>query len=120
MEGVAGSVLQGVALSRALQQLAAQIEDHNRALRTRADAIPANIRGGLSIDDFCALPARPDLEDAIREAERALVAANKQETIRAAQEFEPVATCPARAVNIGSVGRKHCSRDDSAAILALF
>jgi wobble nucleotide-excising tRNase len=84
----------GVALNQALHQLVAQIEEHNRALRVRADAIPANVRGGLSVDDFCALPPRADIDDAIREAERALAAANEQERIRAADEFEPVALPP--------------------------
>jgi wobble nucleotide-excising tRNase len=85
---------QGVALNRALQELVAKIEDHNRALRARADAIPANLRGGHAIDDFCALPVRADIDNAIREAERGLAAANEQEAIRAAPEFEPVALPP--------------------------
>jgi wobble nucleotide-excising tRNase len=82
---------QGVVLNRTLQQLVSRIEEHNRTLRDRADAIPVNVRGGLSIDDFCALPERADIDHAILEAERALAAANEQDSIRATQEFEAFA-----------------------------
>jgi wobble nucleotide-excising tRNase len=85
---------QGVAFNRALQQLVAQIEEHNRLLRTRADAIPANVLGGLSVDDFCALPTRADIDEAIREAERTLAAAKEQDSIRTTQEFDPVSLPP--------------------------
>jgi wobble nucleotide-excising tRNase len=79
-----------VALNRALQQFAAQVEAHNRELRARGDAIPINVRGGLSVDDFCLLPARANIDADIQEAERALAAARQQEAIRAAEEFVPI------------------------------
>jgi hypothetical protein len=82
---------QGVVLNRTLQQFVSRIEEHNRTLRDRADAIPVNVRGGLSIDDFCALPERADIDHAILEAERALAAANEQDSIRVTQEFEAFA-----------------------------
>jgi wobble nucleotide-excising tRNase len=79
---------QAVALSRRLQQLVERIENHNRELRARANAIPATDRGPFSVDDFCALPARADIEEAIQEAERALAAAREQDAIRTASPFE--------------------------------
>jgi wobble nucleotide-excising tRNase len=82
---------QGVVLNRTLQQLVSQNEEHNRALRDLADAIPSDIRSGLSVDDFCALPERANIDDAVVEAERALAAANEQDSIRATQEFEAFA-----------------------------
>jgi wobble nucleotide-excising tRNase len=92
---------QGVTLNRTLQRFVAQIEESNRALRARADAIPANVRNGLSVDDFCALPARDDIDDAIREAERILAAAKEQDSIRATQEFEPVGLPP---IDVSALG----------------
>jgi hypothetical protein len=82
---------QGVTLNRALQDFAAQIENHNRALRAKADAIPVEARGGISVDDFCALQTRTDIDDAISEAERNLAAARQQDAIRNGQEFAPIA-----------------------------
>jgi wobble nucleotide-excising tRNase len=81
---------QGVALNAALQQIVAQIETHNRELRAKADAIPAIARGNLSVDDFCGLPVRKDIDAEILEAERALGAAKDQEAVRDAQLFSPV------------------------------
>ena len=52
---------QGVALNQELQRLVAQIEVHNRTLRLRDAAIPAAERGGLSVDEFCALPANANI-----------------------------------------------------------
>ena len=69
---------QGVALNRNLQALVGRIEEHNRALRTKADAIPTTDRGVLNVDDFCALRPRADIDDAIGAATRALAAALEQ------------------------------------------
>jgi wobble nucleotide-excising tRNase len=79
---------QAVALSKRLQQLVEQIENHNRELRAKANAIPMADRGTFSVDDFCALPARPDIDEAIQEAERALAAAREQDAVRAMSPFE--------------------------------
>lgn len=73
---------QAVGLSQQLQELVAKIEVHNTALREKASAIPAGDRGPLSVDDFCTLPARPDIDEAIQEAERNLDAAREQDAIR--------------------------------------
>lgn len=77
-----------VALSRQLQQLVEGIENHNRELRARERAIPTAERGPFSVDDFCALPARSDIDQAIQEAERALAAAREQDAIRTTSPFE--------------------------------
>ncbi len=79
---------QAVALSRQLQQLVERIEDHNRELRAKERAIPTADRGPFSVDDFCALPARPDIDQAIQEAGRALAAAREQDAIRTASPFD--------------------------------
>jgi len=79
---------QAVTLSQRLQALVAQIETHNTALRATAGAIPAADRGPFSVDDFCALPARPDIDQAIQEAERALAAAREQDAIYNASSLD--------------------------------
>jgi wobble nucleotide-excising tRNase len=79
---------QAVALSTRVQQLVEKIEEHNRELRTKESAIPVADRGPFSLDAFCALPARADVEQAIEEAARALAAARDQDAIRTTQSFD--------------------------------
>jgi wobble nucleotide-excising tRNase len=79
---------QAVALNQQLQQLIRRIEQHNADLRDKAAAIPAAARGGLSIDDFCALPARADVEGAIDAAERNLAAARERDPVRNTPLFD--------------------------------
>jgi wobble nucleotide-excising tRNase len=80
--------VQAVTLSKQLQELVERIEDHNRELRAKERAIPAADRGPFSVDEFCALPARPDIDQAIQDAERALAAAREQDAIRTTPLFE--------------------------------
>lgn len=77
-----------VTLSRQLEVLVERIENHNRELRIKERAIPAAARGPFAVDDFCALPARADIGEAIKEAERALAAAREQDAIRTTPPFE--------------------------------
>lgn len=79
---------QGVALNQQLQRLVAQVEAHNAALRAKGNAIPMAERGALSLDDFCALTARADIDEAIQAAERNLAAAREQEPVRNTAVFE--------------------------------
>lgn len=81
---------QGIALNRRLQDLVAAIEAHNGELRARGNAIPAAERGGLSVDEFCNLPARPDIDAAIQEAERSLAAVREHDPVRTTGEFAPI------------------------------
>lgn len=79
---------QGVALNRQLQQLVSSIEGHNTALRTKAAAVPTAGRGVLSVDEFCVLAERADIDDAIQGTERALAAAREQDPVRSAALFD--------------------------------
>jgi len=78
---------QMVALNQTLKQLVDGIEAHNTALRSKAAAIPANERGTMSVDDFCALPMQAGINDAIQAAERSLAAAREQDPIRNTSTF---------------------------------
>ena len=79
---------QGVALGKELQVLVDRNEDHNRALRLKADAIPENMRGKLTIDEFCELQARSAIDDEIQAAERMLAAARDQDAIHNTTSFD--------------------------------
>ena len=81
---------QGVALNRALQTHIATIEQHNRDLRTKADAIPASVRGTFNVDAFCALQPIADVETLIDAAERQLGAAKEREPIRVTALFDSI------------------------------
>lgn len=81
---------QGVALNAALQGHVARIEEHNRTLTQRSNAIPAAARGGMEVDDFCALPVNPDIDAALAAAERNLAAGRSAEAIRQRSEFQPL------------------------------
>ena len=62
-------------------------EEHNKAIRLKADAIPASVRGAMDTDFFCSLQARPAIEVEIQAAERLLAAARDQDAIRNAPVF---------------------------------
>jgi hypothetical protein len=79
---------QGVALNQTLQGHVARIEEHNRELRTRADAIPAAVRGSFSVDAFCVLKQCADIDTAIQEAGRNLAAARAADAVRKQTGFE--------------------------------
>ena len=78
----------GVTLNQRLHELVRQIEVHNSALRTKAAAIPVSERGTITVDDFCALPPRADIDTAIQSAERNLAAAREQDPIRNTSAFD--------------------------------
>src|SRR5690606_33975951 len=81
----------GVALARRVDDIAADIRDHGRVLREKSDAIPVADRHGLSLDDFCGLAARADIDEAIRGAEQRLAALQNAEAVRNASEFAALA-----------------------------
>lgn len=78
---------QGVALNTTLQAHVTRIEEHNRDLRALSNAIPMEARGTMAVDAFCALVAVADIDDAIREAERNLAAAQSVDAVQQAATF---------------------------------
>ncbi|MBI4306482.1 MAG: hypothetical protein HY678_09220, partial [Chloroflexi bacterium] len=79
---------QAVTLSRQQEEAIKQIEGHNSELRARAAAIPVEARGPLTVEQFCMLPTRADIDEAIQEVERRLEAARQQDPIREAPAFD--------------------------------
>ena len=78
---------QGVALNADLQVHVDRIEEHNRAITLKSNAIPAAARGDISVDDFSALPADGNVDAAIASAERNLSAGRSADAIRQHAEF---------------------------------
>ena len=81
---------QGVRLSQQLQDAVKQIELDNAEIRARSAAIPTAEMGGMSVDEFCSLPMRSDIENEIVVAERALAAAREQGPVRDTPSFDPI------------------------------
>ncbi len=81
---------QGVALHSRVTAAVEAIETVNGRIRNAGNAIPANERNGLTVDDFCNLPNRADIEDAILAEERLFAASRQSESIRATALFEPL------------------------------
>lgn len=85
---------QGVALNKAVQTYVEQIEEHNRTLRIRADAIPAAHRGSLGVDAFCELEPHLNIDDAIKHAEQSLAAAKSADKVHTAALFSSISLPP--------------------------
>ena len=81
---------QGVTLNVALQTQVAAVEEHNRRLKSLPEAIPSIVRGRFTVEAFCAIEPKADIEEAIIESERALAAAKAADTVRARPAFQPV------------------------------
>ncbi|KLE32494.1 hypothetical protein AAW00_13225 [Aurantiacibacter luteus] len=78
---------QGVLLNAALQKHVVAVEEHNRALRQKSDAIPAGARGPLTVDRFCGLALDPDIDAKLETARRNLAAAKSADAVRSRAEF---------------------------------
>ena len=81
---------EGVALYTAMQASIEKIETHNQELRRRGEAIPPSARGNLSVDEFCKLKPRADVDAAITDVEKALAAARSAEAVSKALTFRPL------------------------------
>lgn len=82
---------QGVSLSKSLQAHVERIEQHNKDLRTKQDAIPAAVRGPFSVDAFCKLKPNKDINKEITEAERRLAAAKAAGEVHQQASFQSIA-----------------------------
>lgn len=94
---------QGVTLNAALLGYVAKVEEHNKALRAKGDAIPASVRGSLSVDEFCALAPNFNVDAAIQDAERQLAAAQAASVVKDHAEFMPLSLPTFDAVAINAI-----------------
>jgi len=80
----------GVALARSMESLASQINSLTSEIRRKADAIPTDVRQGLSVDNFCALANRPNIDEDIHEAASRLTALSRSDEVRNTPLFDPI------------------------------
>lgn len=81
---------QGVSLNATLQMYVTKVEEHNRIIREKEAAIPASVRGALTVDAFCALVKNDNIDAAIQDAERNLAAARSADAIKQQTNFLPL------------------------------
>ena len=81
---------QGVDLARKLDELAVKIDTHNAELRRKADLIPRETIGRLTVDEFCELKDQSKIEEAIMAEERRYNALKNAEEVRAKSFFSDI------------------------------
>ena len=79
---------EGVKLNHEVQDLTRSIADLQKALREKERAMPTNILGGLSIDDFCSLPLPDDLDEQLSGAKKSVLILREAEGIKKTEAFE--------------------------------
>ena len=77
-----------VELNNQMVALVSKRENHTRELQTKGNAIPPSVRGALKVDEFCRLPADPDIDQAIQNAENELAVAGNSEAIKNTLELD--------------------------------
>lgn len=77
----------GVALNATLQDAVKRVEEHNSALKELAAAIPASVRGDVTVDKFCALEVPDDIDQQLQDAERNLAALKQSDAIQNTPAF---------------------------------
>lgn len=80
---------QGVQLNTAMLERIADVEQHIRLLRERADAIPATMRSSLTVEQFCVLQNDTDVDNKIDDVARQLAAARAADEIQRQGGFLP-------------------------------
>lgn len=64
----------GVVLARRVDELTSAISNINSNIQQASISIPSSLRGQLTIDQFCALPTRPDINQEIENLQRQIEA----------------------------------------------
>lgn len=80
----------GVTLSAELQEKVDAIEAHNQTLRNLAAAIPEEVRGLFSVDEFCALSPVDQLDQKLDETSRKLAAARAADKVANASDIPEI------------------------------
>ena len=80
----------GIALNSKLQTEVQKIEDHNRNIREKEAAIPVAIRGMLTVDAFCALQPKDQIDTAIEETQKNIEATKASDLIKQAGNFQVI------------------------------
>lgn len=106
----------GVALARLMQSLASEITSLNSEIRRKADAIPTDVREGLSVDHFCALTNGPNIDEDIRQAESRLAAFSRSDEVRNTPLFDSISLPAINKASIESLLGRTLADLDAAAL----
>lgn len=82
---------QGVLLNRQVQDLTTSIADLQSKVKDCEKALPSNLLGGLTIDDFCALAVPDGLEAKLDNARKSVSVLRDAQNIRDTPDFSPFA-----------------------------
>jgi len=82
---------EGVTLAAEFNRLAESIGALNKELLARSRAVPESARGPFTMEVFCTLPKRDNLEQALREAERQVEALAMAGTVTNTPRFPEIA-----------------------------
>ena len=82
---------EGVRLQRRVEELTQEISSLQTELRQKEHAIPASALGNVAVEEFCALTPVENLDQELEAATRSLSVLKDAESIRATEEFRPVA-----------------------------
>ncbi len=69
----------GLGLNLALQAELEKIDGHNRVIREKEALVKRSIKGDMSVDNFCKLPERPDIENAINDIKKSIKTAESKD-----------------------------------------
>ena len=94
---------QGVTLNTRVQEQVSRIEEHNRTIQQRANAIPLAARHGINVDEFCALQSRADFDKTITAAERVLAAGRAADAVQGQPDFVSIALPEFNLTSVGSL-----------------
>jgi len=107
---------QGVDLARKLDELAVKIDKHNAELRRKADLIPRETIGRLTVDEFCELKDQPEIDEAIMAEKRRYNALKNAEEVRAKSFFSEISLPSIDVDNITKILSKSLPDLDSRAL----
>ena len=81
---------QGLQLNAALQEHISKVEQHSKSLKEKEDAITTSIRGELTVDKFCMLEPKEDLETAIKQTEQDIEVAKSNDAVQQHPIFQTI------------------------------
>jgi wobble nucleotide-excising tRNase len=84
----------GVALAQRVDQLIAEIADLNSQIAQASAKFSADLRGNLTVDQFCDLVARPNVEEEIAEVQRQITALSHASKIATTAPFPQLSLSP--------------------------
>jgi wobble nucleotide-excising tRNase len=85
---------EGVALARSVESMTREIANLQNIVREKADRITTDLRGKISVDEFCSLQNIPNIDSYIIDVERRVSALKEIHSVRATQQFDPFALPP--------------------------